>query len=217
MNRQISSGVGGNSSTLLEKQAEALLNELCTIVNEKWPILNTNGHSALKSILNAYTGLFRNEDDDEQSEEEKENNDRGKKEEKMKSTLNFKSLTTLNECNENFERLADVIKSFEAYTSRLAVIRTNIFNLLNMKLDIFECVELDLTSFRDSLASLCHLYKQEFDLKSTLVSQSLFRSRFNRENQIAIMSTWIHQPHLNELAILKLVSFVKFYFLNKNK
>jgi hypothetical protein len=206
-----------SSSVLFEQQAESLLNELCTIMNEKWPVSNQNGQNSLKSILNSYTSLFRSEDsEDEETGEESKKDALNEK----KSKLNHKSFTSVNECNENFDKLAEVIKNFEVYTNRMTTIKTNIFNLLNMKLDIFssfDSAELNLTNFKNSLTQLCDMYEKECNLKSKLVNQSLFKSRFNRDNQIAIMSAWIHQPFLDEYFTFKFVSFLKFYFPSTKK
>jgi hypothetical protein len=214
MNKIVSS-----SSTLLEQQAVLLLNELCTIVNEKWPVMNSNGHGCLKSILDSYATLFG--DNDSENEENGETvGENEQTSDRKKSRLNHKTLPVINECNEKFEKLREIVNNFSVFANRLLAIKTNLFNMLGMNLDVFsgfKTGDLDLENFKNDLVMLCESYTKESKLKSVLFEKSLFESRFAHETQVTLVSLWIHQPCLNEQHLFKFVSFVKFYFLNKNK
>ena len=200
-----------SSSSLLETHAEQLLNEFCTILSEKWPFANLDGHSFLKNVINGYTSVLENESDNEENENEKQ--------EKYNLKLSYINLTRINECSANHSKLEDdILKTFEKHLNRMLAIKESLFKILEMNLKIFSrSKELDLVGFKQDLNKICDSYSQEFALKSKLVSQCLFRSRFNRVNQIAIVSAWIHQPFLNEYLDFKFISYVKFYFLTNKR
>jgi hypothetical protein len=205
---------------LLETQAEQLLNELCFIIKEKWSLLNLKGNRFIENIINCYNDLF--DEDEDGGENEKSDDKESDQDEKRFKKLNYKKLAILNDCNEQHQKLVDeILKNFELYQIRLQTIRQNLLNLTGMKLSIFTQSmddsesSLIVNTFKQDLKLICDSYEKELAFKKHLVQNCLFKSRFNKQDQVVIMSAWLQEPFLNDFLVHKFISFIKFHFLNK--
>lgn len=179
-----------SKQNLFEHQAEQLLNELSSIITEKWLVLTNQGHSLIKTLFNHYSSLFQSDSEDDQKQ------------------LDYERFTMINESNQIHERLrSDIILKLESLTSRVGQIKKNLNSLLTMNLETFE--DIDLEEFKSDLDNLHKGLENEISLKKLLVTESLFKARFNVDDQVAIVSTWIHQPFIDELTTQKIVSIIK--------
>jgi hypothetical protein len=192
------------STNLFQQQAAQQLNELCLIISDKWPKTNQNGALDLKSIIDLYTELFTNRSEQDQEKE--------KEQEAAYRTFYLNQLPSIEKCNQLVERLKDTVNSFESLLNRFLSIQKCLNGLIEMKVDIFDDRDADLGYFKQMLDRIVEAYKSEFKLKTEIVENFLFRSRFDRTSQIAILSLWNHEPYLNDIELTKFTSLIKFYF-----
>jgi hypothetical protein len=195
------------NKTVFEQQAIQLLNELSQIINEKWNTLNNTGCNYIKTMSNLFTDISSNGN-------EEENKYYDKKADSW--TFNATNLTFINQCNETFEKLSDLLDKFRFYLNRLIKIYDNLISLNGSDLEVFNM--LNFQSLKLDLAKLCECFKKEFSFKSVLIKKYLFESRFDDQLKIAILSSWMHQPYLDELRIFKINTILDdSKILNKNK
>ena len=190
------------NKTVFEQQALQLLNEFSLIVNEKWFSLNLTGCNLIKSLSNHFADLSNKEENkfyDEKLNVWKINS----------ATFGFMS-----ECNEIFDKLNELLESFSFYLNRLTKINSNLISLIGPDLEIFRII--NFTSLKNDLADLCQCFHREFSFKSILIKKYLFESRFDHDLKIAILSSWMHQPYLDELKLFK-VNQVLNNYTNLNK
>lgn len=190
------------SKSLFEQQAEQLIAELSLIINEKWPLLNNTGHLCLKNLFDSYSRMQNNDTDDIDL--------------KTEISIDSDKISALNDCNQIYEKLRDQIKNFEFYKNRLDTIKTNLINLIDIKIEYLLNPTCDLEGFKTSLVDVTECFSKEFELKLALFEQFLFKSRLSTDTQTTLLSMWVNQPYLDEYLIFKFVSFLKFYFLNSN-
>jgi len=193
------------NKTVFEQQAIQLLNELSQIINEKWVSLNITGCNHIKTLSNLFTEISS-----KNNEFENESNDQ-----KLDVPLfNATTLDMLKQCNDTFEKLDELLTNFSYYLNRLIKINDNLISLNGSDLEIFHI--LNFKSLKFDLAELCECFKKEFSFKSILIKKYLFESRFDDELRVAILSSWMHQPHLDEIKIFKINSVLEnFKKLNK--
>jgi len=190
------------NKTVFEQQAIQLLNELSQIINEKWNTLNNTGCNYIKILSNLFTDISSNGNEEENKADS--------------WTFNETNLTFINQCNENFEKLGDLLDKFSFYLNRLIKINDNLVSLNGSDLEVFNV--LNFQSLKLDLAKLCECFKKEFGFKLVLIKKYLFESRFDDQMKVAILSSWMHQPHLDELRIFKINTILDdSKILNKNK
>jgi len=190
------------NKTVFEQQAIQLLNELSQIINEKWNTLNNTGCNYIKILSNLFTDISSNDNEEENKADS--------------WTFNATNLTFINQCNENFEKLGDLLDKFSFYLNRLIKINDNLVSLNGSDLEVFNM--LNFQSLKLDLAKLCECFKKEFSFKLVLIKKYLFESRFDDQLKVAILSSWMHQPHLDELRIFKINTILDdSKILNKNK
>ena len=193
------------NKTVFEQQAMQLFNELSQIINEKWPSLNITGCNHIKTLSNLFTDISN-----KQNEEGTEFKDQT-----FDSTiLNATSLDFLKQCNEMFDKLEEILVNFSFYLNRIIKINDNLISLNGSDLEIFSLINFQ--SLKFDLVELCKCFKKEFSFKSIIIKKFLFEARFDDELKIAILSSWMHQPYLDEFKIFKINSILESY-LNLNK
>ncbi len=183
------------NKTVFEQQAIQLLNELSQIINEKWNTLNNTGCNYIKILSNLFTDISSNDNEEENKADS--------------WTFNATNLTFINQCNENFEKLGDLLDKFSFYLNRLIKINDNLVSLNGSDLEVFNM--LNFQSLKLDLAKLCECFKKEFSFKLVLIKKYLFESRFDDQLKVAILSSWMHQhqgPH--SIPILAEHSFVPY-------
>ena len=190
------------NKTVFEQQAEQLLNELSSIINEKWPSLNNTGCNHIKSLINLYTDISNKE-----SSSIYDSN--------LNSwTFNSNTLDFIRQCNEKFEKLNETLNNFSIYLNRLIKINANLVSLSESNLEIFRLISY--SSLKNDLADLCQCFQKEFTLKTVLIKKYLFEARFDNNLKIAVMSSWMHEPHLDEMKLFKINTALNNY-KNLNK
>ncbi|CAF1070318.1 unnamed protein product [Brachionus calyciflorus] len=192
------------SKSLLDQQADKLLNELIELIEEKW-VLSTNiGKTCIQSFFQSYLKMSTEEGDQEVKESDF-----------IENEINSDKLSSLSECNKNYERLKIELENMNTYKNRLEQINKNLNNLLKMDNGYF--TEIDSDEFKLNLGQLVENYLKEFQLKKCLIEKYLFKARLKNECQITLASLWINEPFLDEFLLFKLKSFIKYHLLKIKK
>ena len=190
------------SKTLLDQQAEKLLTEFLSIIEEKWLLSTKTSSAHLNNIFEEYLKMNEIKSREEDSENEKDD-----------TLINSDRLKNLSQCNQYHENLSNEITNFEKYKSRLEQINKNLSNMLKMESDFFNGVDAD--NFKNDLDTIVKNYCMEFQLKNCIFKECLFKARLKTESQITLASVWINEPYLDEFLNFKLKSFVKNRLLKK--
>lgn len=165
------------TNKLLETQCEELLRELMSILKEKWPLTNRTGETYVKTIFDSYTDLY----DTNESSTDKE--------------IKFDQLQLINECNQMFLKLNELLKTFHFYIERINKIKTNLIYIIDLNLAVHQIINKD--EFKRLLNNIGDSFQKEFYVKNDLVSQYISEARFSHETQVALMAFWIHEAFIS--------------------
>lgn len=166
------------TNKLLETQCEDLLRELLGILKEKWPLVNRTGETYVKSIFNCFIDLYSN---DESSESTKE--------------LKYEQLQSINECDRMFEKLNDLLKTFQSYVDRINKIKSNLVYIIDLDLEVHKVI--NKSEFKNLINEISEAFQKELHVKSDLISQLIREARFSSESQTALMACWIHEAFIS--------------------
>lgn len=183
------------SKSLLNQQAEKLLQELLEIVDKKWALSNSIGSSCIKNIYDDYS-KFSNQE-----------------EEKEEILIDSDKMDNLSNCNQYVQKLNLELSNFKSYKSRIEQIIKNIEKIFEMECDYF--LGLDKNEFKKDLLQLKINFNKEYSLKNCLIDDFLFKSRLKEESQTVLESIWINQPYIDEYLNFKIVSLIKNNLLKK--
>ena len=186
-----------HDSKLLETQSEDLLKELLSILSEKWTLNNGIGEIYMKKIFESFTDLYNEQEEEEDDEKSL-----------IKSNeIKFNQLNLINECNSLIDKLKELLITFQIYMNRIEKIKNNLIYLINLNLEILNCIESN--EFKLVLQDINESYLKEFHLKQDLVNQFIRRARFSQETQINLMSCWINEPFIsNDVYLFKLKNYL---------
>ena len=182
------------SKSLLNQQAEKLVQELLEIVDQKWALSTTIGSSYLKIIYDDISKLNQEEENEE-------------------ILIDSDKLANLSKCNQYVQKLKLELSNFYKYKLRIEQIIKNIENIFEMECDYFS--NIDKNEFKKDLLQLKTNINSEYSLKSCLVDDFLFKSRLKEESQTVLASIWINQPYINDYLNFKIISIIKNNLLKK--
>ena len=195
-----------NGSKLLDYQCEQLLKEFELIISEKWQITNQNGVQYIRGILDHFSYLFDSNESKEETDYDEEisrftPNDK----------LGLKNLKVLQELNENFNKLNEILKNFDFYLQRLKAIRSNLSKMIESSSSTQLVSQIEPLVLKQVLNEICNDYHQENSLKQKIVNEFIHQSKFDQDSRIALLSCWIHEPYLNDHLKFQIKHFIQNY------
>ena len=152
-------------ASLFHQQFFQLIVELSSILTEKWPSTVNSAYSDLKSIMELQRSLMDSKIQDSEINQSEISN----------------QISSLKTCNSHYSRLKDSISFLESYLNRLFTIQKNLTSLISTKTDILNSCGMlcSQQNFKSNLDDVINSFKNEFTLKSEIVSNLLFKSRFD--------------------------------------
>ena len=106
-----------------------------------------------------------------------------------------------------YEKLEKILADLRYFTNRINDINKKIILLKEYDLEIFDYIKIeDLCHYMNYIADT---HTKEFNLKVKLITHNIFKARFNRNDQISVISTWNNQPYIDLLTVLKFNHILK--------